>query len=75
MHCRSPIELTCALVTPQDPVIFSGSVRSNLDPFSEAKDDAAVWEALRQAGMDGFVRQLEVRRAQFVAERVQGVVS
>ncbi len=45
---------------PQDPVIFSGSVRSNLDPFSQAGSDAEVWEALRRAGVDGFVRDMEV---------------
>ena len=45
----------------QDPVIFSGTVRSNLDPFQQASSDAAIMEAVAQAGMDGFVRELEVR--------------
>lgn len=31
---------------PQDPVLFSGSVRSNLDPFDRYAD-ADLWEALR----------------------------
>lgn len=44
-------------VIPQDPVLFSGSVRSNLDPFG-AHDDAAVWEALRIVALDGTIRAL-----------------
>lgn len=47
-------------LVPQDPVIFSGTIRSNLDPFGEAKGDLSIWEALRQAGVDGFVKELEV---------------
>ncbi|GBF89551.1 canalicular multispecific organic anion transporter [Raphidocelis subcapitata] len=45
-------------LVPQDPVIFSGSVRSNLDPFGEAPGDGAIWEALRRAGVDDAVRAL-----------------
>merc|ERR1712176_93030 len=29
-------------LVPQDPVIFTGTVRSNLDPFNETKDDAEI---------------------------------
>ncbi|KAJ3029936.1 UNVERIFIED_CONTAM: hypothetical protein HDU68_010622 [Siphonaria sp. JEL0065] len=32
---------------PQDPVLFAGTIRSNLDPFGEY-DDAALWSALKQ---------------------------
>lgn len=46
-------------LVPQDPVIFSGTVRSNLDPFGQVSSDAAIWEALTRAGSDGFVRELE----------------
>jgi ABC-type multidrug transport system fused ATPase/permease subunit len=28
---------------PQDPVMFSGSVRANLDPFGEYGDDQVWW--------------------------------
>jgi ABC-type multidrug transport system fused ATPase/permease subunit len=55
-------------LVPQDPVIFSGSVRSNLDPFGQAPSDVVIWEALRQAGIDELVRSLGVSR--HAAERV-----
>merc|ERR1711973_884029 len=35
-------------IIPQDPVLFSGSLRHNLDPFEQYSDDA-VWSALEQA--------------------------
>ena len=31
----------------QDPVLFSGTVRRNLDPFDE-RDDEALWQALKE---------------------------
>lgn len=37
-------------VVPQDPTLFRGTIRSNLDPFSERKDPD-LWHALRRAGL------------------------
>lgn len=37
-------------IIPQDPVLFSGSIRRNLDPFEEYSD-AALWDALDQVPM------------------------
>lgn len=34
-------------IIPQDPVLFSGSLRFNLDPFDE-KTDEEMWNALEQ---------------------------
>ncbi|KIK67839.1 hypothetical protein GYMLUDRAFT_216120 [Collybiopsis luxurians FD-317 M1] len=33
---------------PQEPTLFSGTVRANLDPFSQ-HDDAQLWDALRRS--------------------------
>ncbi|KAK4189614.1 P-loop containing nucleoside triphosphate hydrolase protein [Podospora australis] len=37
-------------IIPQDPTLFRGTVRSNLDPFGE-HTDLELWSALRQAGI------------------------
>ncbi|KAF9437497.1 hypothetical protein BGZ76_000493 [Entomortierella beljakovae] len=34
-------------IIPQDPVLFIGTIRSNLDPFDE-HDDAALWATLKR---------------------------
>ncbi len=34
-------------IIPQDPVLFSETVRYNLDPFNQ-HDDEAIWTALKQ---------------------------
>jgi ABC-type multidrug transport system fused ATPase/permease subunit len=40
--------LISSTVIPQDPLLFSGTMRSNLDPFNR-HDDATLNDALRQA--------------------------
>lgn len=45
-------------IIPQDPVLFSGSLRMNLDPFSSFSDQQ-VWAALEQAHLKTFVTELE----------------
>lgn len=41
-------------IIPQDPVVFTGSVRYNLDPFGEFQD-AELWEALDQVQLKDHV--------------------
>lgn len=35
-------------VIPQEPLLFSGDLRSNLDPFGQY-DDAILWDALKRS--------------------------
>ncbi|GMR61820.1 hypothetical protein PMAYCL1PPCAC_32015 [Pristionchus mayeri] len=44
-------------IVPQDPVLFSGTLRENLDPFGKHSDDA-VWEAIKESHLETFVRSL-----------------
>ncbi|CAM9318351.1 unnamed protein product, partial [Discosporangium mesarthrocarpum] len=40
-------------IIPQDPTLFEGTVRSNVDPFNEYTD-AQVWDALSQCRLHSF---------------------
>lgn len=37
-------------IIPQDPVLFSGTLRRNLDPFNDYSD-AMLWDALSSVGL------------------------
>ncbi|KAH6566012.1 hypothetical protein BASA60_009663 [Batrachochytrium salamandrivorans] len=43
-------------IIPQDPVLFTGNLRTNLDPLSE-HDDAALWAVLRQVNFLDSLQQ------------------
>ncbi|XP_060579428.1 ATP-binding cassette sub-family C member 3-like [Ruditapes philippinarum] len=45
-------------ILPQDPVLFSGSLRSNLDPFGRYNDES-IWYALECAHLKSFVDGVE----------------
>lgn len=44
-------------IIPQDPVLFSGSLRMNIDPFNIYSDDK-VWNVLEQSHLKTFVKGL-----------------
>ncbi|KAF9107853.1 hypothetical protein BGX29_004457 [Mortierella sp. GBA35] len=44
-------------IIPQDPTLFAGTIRENLDPFDEL-DDAELWEALERAHLKKHISSL-----------------
>ncbi len=54
-------------IIPQDPVMFSATVRFNLDPFDEFTDEQ-VWEVLRSVSMYDHVQSLPNKLMEMVAE-------
>ena len=48
-------------IIPQDPVLFSASVRFNLDPFNESTDED-IWSVLEQVELKDVIDRLPKRR-------------
>lgn len=54
-------------IIPQNPVLFSGSVRSNIDPFDQYTDEQ-IWAALDRCGMRAAVEAMPEKLTAPVAE-------
>ncbi len=62
-------------VIPQDPTLFMGSLRGNIDRYKQV-DDAQVWAVLKKVSLENFVKnlpdQLEFKVAENGANLSQG---
>lgn len=54
-------------IIPQDPVLFVGTVRYNLDPFGKYKD-SELWEALEKCHVKDTILSLELKLDHMVVE-------
>lgn len=54
-------------IIPQDPTMFEGTVRSNLDPLEEYTDDQ-IWEALDKCQLGDEVRKKDLKLDSSVSE-------
>ncbi|XP_032485646.1 multidrug resistance-associated protein 5 isoform X3 [Phocoena sinus] len=54
-------------IIPQEPVLFSGTVRSNLDPFNQYTEDQ-IWDALERTHMKECIAQLPLKLESEVME-------
>ncbi|KAI4886639.1 hypothetical protein NFI96_012768 [Prochilodus magdalenae] len=54
-------------IIPQDPVLFTGTMRKNLDPFSEHSDEA-LWNALEEVQLKSVVEELPSKLETVLAE-------
>uniref|UniRef100_A0A8C4HL03 Multidrug resistance-associated protein 4 n=1 Tax=Dicentrarchus labrax TaxID=13489 RepID=A0A8C4HL03_DICLA len=54
-------------IIPQDPVLFTGSMRKNLDPFNQHTDEE-LWNALREVQLKSVVEELPGKLETVLAE-------
>ncbi len=47
-------------IIPQDPTLFMGTLRSNLDPYSRKSDDE-IWKVLKETGMYDLVQNFPLK--------------
>ncbi|KAG8444998.1 hypothetical protein GDO86_009951 [Hymenochirus boettgeri] len=47
-------------IIPQEPVLFSGTIRSNLDPFNQYSEEQ-IWDSLERTHMKECIAQLPLR--------------
>ena len=45
-------------LVPQEPVLFTGTMRDNLDPFKSVENDAVLWQALEQSGLKDHISSM-----------------
>jgi ABC-type multidrug transport system fused ATPase/permease subunit len=59
-------------IIPQDPLLFSGSIRFNLDPFHK-NSDSDLWQALADSNLKIFVQSLPNGLSHEISEGGQNI--
>ena len=60
-------------VIPQDPVLFSGTLRFNLDPLKQSANEQQLWQALQRSHLSDHVARLERENATEEGGRSNGL--
>lgn len=47
-------------IIPQDPIMFSGSIRSNIDPLGQYPDED-IWKTLHKIHMDSMISSIDTK--------------
>ncbi|KAI9348568.1 P-loop containing nucleoside triphosphate hydrolase protein [Obelidium mucronatum] len=63
---------TALAIIPQDPVLFSGSLRSNLDPSNRFSDNE-IWGVLERCGMKDAISEMEGKLECKLVENAENV--
>lgn len=58
---------TACCIIPQNPMLFSGTIRSNLDPLDENTDET-LWDALRRVNLVEYIHRLPLQLGTPVVE-------
>jgi len=61
-------------IIPQNPVLFSGTIKNNMDPFDEFTIEE-IWKAIEQCGLKGAVEEMPGQLEAPVAEYGQNLSS
>ncbi|XP_055636691.1 multidrug resistance-associated protein 1-like isoform X6 [Toxorhynchites rutilus septentrionalis] len=56
-------------IIPQNPLLFSGTLRENLDPFGDQSSDAELWRALECCNLKQLVAELPNQLNTIIDER------
>jgi ABC-type multidrug transport system fused ATPase/permease subunit len=60
-------------IIPQDPVLFSGTIRTNLDPFSVYFNEE-LWNSLELSHLKSFVKSLDLGLEHKVSEGGENLI-
>ncbi|KAJ3291731.1 hypothetical protein HDU79_002076 [Rhizoclosmatium sp. JEL0117] len=63
---------TALAIIPQDPLLFSGTLRSNLDPSGRFSDDE-IWAVLERCGMKDAISEMDGKLDCLLVENAENV--
>ncbi|KAJ3017159.1 UNVERIFIED_CONTAM: hypothetical protein HDU68_011823 [Siphonaria sp. JEL0065] len=59
-------------IIPQDPILFSGTLRKNLDPWNKYTDEQ-IWSVLEKCGMKDVISQMDGKLDCILTENAENI--